>query len=583
MAVAGKWWLARITPVVAVGLLGIILAVQTVAQTVVRIVPDQYPTVSGALAAAQPGDVVRVRAGVYREEIRRTLRGVSIEGEAGATVSAFELLTGWQAAGDGVFFAAWAYNIPPAGNPWPSDVNLPDAAAVRVSVWVGGVRYDPAPSRTSMKPGTFFQDGAAGRLYVYPNGVNLAAVTVEASARQYGLLCSGCEDVVIRGLTFEGCASAINDGCIRVQSSSGMWLEDVTVSRGSYGGVQVTQSANVVIRNLWTVDNGARGFGSFRATGLDALGLVIERSGWRMKLADGVSKPLIAWDGGNKIVRCDGCTFRQVRVSDTHGPGWWLDFANVGTLLEDFEISRSVLAGLFVEAHCETGLTIRRGVIRETSVRNSNQDYFNADLFQTGSNGVRYEDVTVISSTLNAVLLTNPVRSVDGCSTTQRGNLLQNVKVWRLTPGNAFNFGSDTTGYTATTLIQAEVQGGATYRRNGQALSRAGFAGLLAAGSSIVEVAQGGTPSPQPTLTPPGGVQISPPPVATAAATVTPTATMMPSVTITPTLTSTLSATATEIPVTVTGQPVDPTTPATPDEWRPVLRVRIEIIIEEAE
>src|SRR5471030_1067772 len=76
-------------------------------------VPNHYRTISEAMAALQPGDHLVIAAGLYREGIRFARRDWSgagstiIEGRGQVVIDSADVVTGWTAQGDGVFYRHW--------------------------------------------------------------------------------------------------------------------------------------------------------------------------------------------------------------------------------------------------------------------------------------------------------------------------------------------------------------------------------------------------------------------------------------------------------------------------------------------
>ena len=71
----------------AAGLCGV-LFLPAVARSLLRIVPDQFPTIQSALNAANPEDSIMVRAGTYVEALTLSGKDVTLFGEAdsGSTI-----------------------------------------------------------------------------------------------------------------------------------------------------------------------------------------------------------------------------------------------------------------------------------------------------------------------------------------------------------------------------------------------------------------------------------------------------------------------------------------------------------------
>lgn len=427
---------------------------------------DTFTSIGAAVGRQSSNVRILVSAGVYREEVRITgAQNLTIEGETGAVVSAFNTTLNWTQESNGLFSAAVPV-LGNAANAWPNDVTPTPAALIRSPVYVGDVRLQPVNGRVT----------------------HAAPLTIEYGAREYAILVTNSQNVVIRGLAVEGCASHLRPvGCLDVEGSSDVLLENITATRGSYSGVQVNGSQRVTVRNLAAHDNGVRGFGATSSSGVVLDTAALHRNGWRVQLFDGSSKPLIFWDGGNKWFTCEDCEVHHADIDSTYGAGVWLDWRNTAFLVEDVTVRNSSGAGIFVEAHCDVpSVTLRDVRIEHTVTRGNDATYLNADLFITGTNGGRYENVTIVSNTLNAVLVNNYNRFVGSCNPVAgTENKFTGLQITRETSGQFVHMVNTSSGYPRSTTVQVSTSGAGVFRINGQNLSAEQFVSQLAAGSRV--------------------------------------------------------------------------------------------------
>lgn len=195
-----------------------------------------FATLTAALAAAQPGDTVRVLAGVYREAVKIVTNGLTLIGEPGATLDggySHEWAKKVTAKKPGTSWDNLEYKAPPAG---ARDMIVVAADGVTVA----GLRIQNAPSSgiaagavtgltvcdcsfdhlygTAIKVnGT---TGTARRIHIKGNYANAASVMIFDPTRTGvaqvvggSIKCGNAEDVVIaHNVVVNGFGEGINCG-----------------------------------------------------------------------------------------------------------------------------------------------------------------------------------------------------------------------------------------------------------------------------------------------------------------------------------------------------------------------------------
>ena len=178
-----------------------------------------FKTIGKAVRAVQPGDVVVIQPGVYREAVARFhLRGSpervtvfrAATGES-PVVSGADVVTEWESAGGKVWAAPWPHRFVDAAIPlgWPEQawkfpMNRKEA------VFVDGCPLRPVATREAMSPGSFFVDEQNGKLLVWLlDGGSPKEHTVEASVRGPLWRFQGCSHVRVEGLAFRDRKSVV--------------------------------------------------------------------------------------------------------------------------------------------------------------------------------------------------------------------------------------------------------------------------------------------------------------------------------------------------------------------------------------
>ncbi len=195
-----------------------------------------FCTISAAAKkAVVAGDDVRVRPGVYREQVTVAASGsatdpIRIEGDApGVVVLGTQDLSGaatWSATSTTAWSTAYA---PPST---PRQVFLDDQ------------RLTAATALGSMSSGSWFYDTAGKRLYVDLGGANPGSGhQVEAGAQSFGVVVTGRQNVVVSNLE----TRRQNFGGVRVLTSTAVTLDRITATGSAANGILVDTSGSVVV------------------------------------------------------------------------------------------------------------------------------------------------------------------------------------------------------------------------------------------------------------------------------------------------------------------------------------------------
>jgi parallel beta-helix repeat protein len=211
---------------------------------------------AGTKKAVNPGDVVHVAPGTYREQVTINGSGTSADpikviGDAPGVI-----VLGTRA----ISTASWS---PTATSAWSTPFAPPSAPR---QVFIDGHRLKAASSATSTTTQSWFYDTTAKILYVDNGGTNPAdGHQVEAGAQSFGVTATSRHDVVVRNLTFQ----RQNFAGVRLLSSSAITVDTVAASESASNGILVdTSTAGVLVRNAsvdGSLSTGIRLAGTTRA------------------------------------------------------------------------------------------------------------------------------------------------------------------------------------------------------------------------------------------------------------------------------------------------------------------------------
>ena len=158
-------------------------------------------------------------------------------------------------------------------------------------------------------PGEYYLDRDAAKMYWYPpvSYDGTAEVTVSRFRSPQMLRIEGCEDIVVRGITFVGG----RENAIGVEDSHGVLLQDVTVRRFGGDALQIARCREVTVDGCTFETlghSGIRAIGGDRKTLTDA-GYVVHNTLIRdFSLFKHTYQPAVFFDGcGLTVSHCECC------------------------------------------------------------------------------------------------------------------------------------------------------------------------------------------------------------------------------------------------------------------------------------
>jgi len=191
---------------------------------------------AGTKKAVNPGDVVHVAPGTYREQVTVNGSGtptdpITLVGDAPGVI-----VLGTRS----IDATAWS---PTATTAWSTPYAPPSAPR---QVFLDGRRLAAAGSATTTTTGSWFYDTTAKVLYVDNGGTNPAdGHEVEAGAQSFGVTATSRHDVVVRDMQFQ----RPNFAGVRLLTSSAITVDTVAASESAGNGILVdTCTAGVTIR-----------------------------------------------------------------------------------------------------------------------------------------------------------------------------------------------------------------------------------------------------------------------------------------------------------------------------------------------
>jgi hypothetical protein len=299
-------------------------------------------TISRAAELVQPGDVVRIHSGIYREKVTVKQSGTKerpIRFEAAAdsnvVVTGADPLTGWrkEPGEDNIFSTAWPYRIVPPNPHLPGGVE---------QVLINHQLLIKASSLKEVTGGAFFVDESGKRVFVRADcnpDETQAERPVEGSARPViwdviGAYVQTC------GLRFRYAANRAQQAMAQFRGAHAV-VEDCVFEWSNSTGAQFRAEDITVLRCTFQ-DNGQQGFTANGAHRLRFDRCTVQRNN--------VKNYPRGWEaGGNKLCFTRGAILENSRFLKNHGSGVWFDISNVDCTVRNCLIADNEDAGIFYE------------------------------------------------------------------------------------------------------------------------------------------------------------------------------------------------------------------------------------------
>ena len=299
-------------------------------------------TISRAAELIQPGDVVRIHSGLYREQVTIKQSGtkeqpIRFEAAAGSrvVVTGADPLTGWrkELGQDNIFSTAWPYRIVRPNPHLPGGVE---------QVFISHQLLIKVSSLKEATGGTFFVDEPGKRVFVRADrnpDETQGKQQVEGSARPVIWDVNGAY-VQTCGLRFRSAANRAQQGMAQFRGAHAI-VEDCVFEWSNSTGAHFGAEDIAVLRCTFQ-DNGQQGFTANGAHRLRFDGCTVQRNN--------VKNYPRGWEaGGDKLCFTRGAILENSRFLKNRGSGVWFDISNVDCTVRNCLIADNEDAGIFYE------------------------------------------------------------------------------------------------------------------------------------------------------------------------------------------------------------------------------------------
>jgi len=329
-----------------------------------------FKTIGAAVAKLKPGDVLTIRAGVYREAVKVTASGtkdapVTIRAATGehVVITGADLVRGWKKFDNPKKKPIWVLKPFPAWKRFKYDPYEGHGRGAGPQLIYDDRLLSESPALEKLTVASFYYDRSGeGSLYLWPppaksgpfvterdarwwdEPVNLAAEDpnehyVEASVRYTPFAAVDVSHVTVRGLHVRYTIGHAQAAALSV-SGDNITVEGCVVEF-SHGRGLSNSGRNITVRNCVLRYNGASGAGGCLKDSLWENNTLVGNTtrghphGWEA--------------GGVKFVKSNRLTVRGCRFIDNDGPGLWFDWDNSEIIVERNFCSGNVGSGIMME------------------------------------------------------------------------------------------------------------------------------------------------------------------------------------------------------------------------------------------
>lgn len=376
-------------------------------------IKSPYKSMARALKNIEPGDIVVIHEGIYRESVDVTVSGtkekpITIEAAKnekvimrGSTlVSKLTKLPGSNAIytydGWPKYFGAWKTTVSDARD------------KARNQIYANREYVEEVPLQEDLKEGTFYIDKTAKKIFLWlKNNDNPNTQVIEVSDRDYCLSVKA-DYIIVRGINVEyGANGPQGAAMFRVIGNNNL-VEDCSVQWAAGNGFSMEGNYNLVRRCVFN-HNGQLGFGSDWSN--YCLFEDCETSYNNFHPGKIYSAN---WEaGGNKLCFARSVNLlRHVSIGN-NGPGIWYDISNDSCEVKNCFTQGNIQSGLFYE------ISFRLRATDNVMIGNG---------FNSGSGGWGVNGGISLSSSPGCIVERNiMINNVDGFQFREQGRTTQEI------------------------------------------------------------------------------------------------------------------------------------------------------------
>ena len=323
-----------------------------------------FLTIGKAAAKAKSNNVngigtkVLINPGTYREILNmsqtymQTAAPITFEASQSGTaiIAGSDVFTGWApgTSNPSVYSHSWSYHFGACSIPsgWPTGF----APVVQRSemIFVNGMPLTQVMSFSLMRSGTFYIDETSNAVQIWPApGTNMSSAVVEVAVRPQTLSVNGRTNMVFRGLVFEHATSCINQNGANVGSSTNILLDSIQANWNNWGGLGISSSNLVTVKNSVANHNGGVGFAVFQTKNALYQFNETDYNNWR-----GAMGAFYDWGmGGAKLFQTHNIIVDRMYAYRNQAQGLWFDTDNKNITITNARLAENSFNNLQLEAN----------------------------------------------------------------------------------------------------------------------------------------------------------------------------------------------------------------------------------------
>lgn len=294
-------------------------------------------TVEHAVRRVADGGTIQVHSGRYHEQVQIYDKDVTIEAADGADVvfDGASRLPTWTRSGS-TWSAPWTASYERGTPPWVDPERL--VAGFPEMLFIDGVALQEVENEDELGPGRFFNDTGTRRLRIADDPTGRV---VEASTLNWAFYFNGATGSTLRDVRVRRYATPKSNMAAIRAYGDGVTLDGVVVEDNAFAGISAMGS-NITIRDVVSRRNGQNGIHGHYADGLVIDGVtVIDNNTERFD-------PMWA-SGGIKVTTSAHVVVKNSYIADNHGPGLWFDLEVINSSVYSNLLERNHRSGIEIE------------------------------------------------------------------------------------------------------------------------------------------------------------------------------------------------------------------------------------------
>jgi hypothetical protein len=361
-----------------------------------------FLTIGKAVAKAKTNNVsgigtkVLINSGIYREYVsiastyNQTGATITIQASqpGKAIISGSDVYKNWSrgTSNPSTYTHSWTQNFGYCSIPngWPT--SYAPITQRREMVFVNGMPLTQVISKSLLRAGTFYVDESADTLTIWPSSsVDMSTAVVEVATRPGTFTISRRSNMAVRGLVFQHAANCPNTNSVNIGSSTNILIDSVQANWNNWGGLNVSSSKLVTVKNSIGNHNGGVGLGGVHSTYTLYDSNESDYNNWR-----GAMGAYYDWAmGGTKLFSMHTATVNNLHAYRNQAQGLWFDTDNKHITASNNTLVENVGPNLQVEVNegpiAVTGSTLCSGGVGLNLINSENVSVTGNTFYNNGA------------------------------------------------------------------------------------------------------------------------------------------------------------------------------------------------------